>query len=226
MLRTFLKFWGQWNSASDHCGDESAMKRDAEVVLFADLRQSGRRRSSKKLAKVAADTNPMVAADPMGQSVPAGPLTSDASRPTPSHRARVLGMNLKHTKLCTDRRCDRLASVGVITAGDLMTAEPLAIAKKMGAPAKAEATLRRYQQAIRLSAAVPGLMPRDASLLVSIHRKSIRALAIDSPAMLHRDLERFALSSRGQREMKGRRLPSLRRVRRWIEASSSLQVAV
>ncbi|MEM9644905.1 MAG: DUF4332 domain-containing protein [Planctomycetota bacterium] len=158
---------------------------------------------------------------PVGSSARIPPNMARVTKPPlPNHRARLLSMKLEHVRLCSEKRCRMLSSIGIITVGDLVTAEPLAITKTLHIPAKAEATLRRYQQAIRLAASVPGLMPRDAMLLVAIHRRTVRALAIESPALLQRDLERFAMSSRGQRQLRGRRLPSLRRIRKWIDASS------
>lgn len=130
-------------------------------------------------------------------------------------------MNLQHSRLCSIKRAERLAAVGIVRVGDLAAAEPLELAKNLGAPPKAEATLRRYQQAIRMATAVPGLMPREAMLLVAIHRRTVRALAIESPSLIHRDLERFALSTRGQRQLRGRRLPSVRRIRKWVDACST-----
>ena len=78
--------------------------------------------------------------------------------------------------------------------------------------------------AIRFAAAVPGMMPRDAMLLISIHRRSVRGLALESPAALHRDLLRFAESTNGRLQLRGRRVPSLRRLKRWIAECESSAV--
>ncbi len=133
-----------------------------------------------------------------------------------NHRARLMAMKLEHTQLCSPKRCERLAEYGIVTAGDLASCDPTSIASKFAAPAKALRTLRRYRRAVRLSAAIPGMMPREAQLLISIHRRSVRGLARETAAVLRRDLERFAESSDGQRQLKGRRLPSTRRIKRWI----------
>ncbi len=207
MMRTFLSFLMARKSHDSRRNRRPFVSTD-DVVLFANFRG-------------------------LEEAPPEGRETTESDRrafaappkPTPDHRARVFSMELRHLKLCSEKRCRRLSAIGIVTAGDLVAAEPLGMTKRMKVPANAEATLRRYQQAIRLAASVPGLMPQDAMLLVAIHRRTTRALAIESPAMLHRDMERFALSSRGQRELRGRRLPSLRRVRKWIEASTSLQLA-
>ena len=134
------------------------------------------------------------------------------------HRDRLMSMRIEHTKLCSRDRCEQLASFGIETAGDLVTADLKSLALKFVSPRKAVGILKKYRHAIRFAATVPGMMPRDALLLISIHRRNVRGLAMESPLMLYRDLHRFAQSSAGQRLTSGRRLPSLRRIRRWISA--------
>ncbi|MEM8669645.1 MAG: DUF4332 domain-containing protein [Planctomycetota bacterium] len=135
-----------------------------------------------------------------------------------THRQRVLSMRLEHTRLCSSRRCDRLQTMGVVTAGDLSSAKLERLAGHFGAPRKALRVLTQYRRAIRFAAAVPGMMPRDAMLLISIHRRSVRGLASETAPALHRDLERFAESTQGQLQLRGRRIPSTRRLKRWIAA--------
>ena len=161
--------------------------------------------------------------------------TSRIASPTPvaiagsvpahvSHRERLFGMRLEYTKLCSPRRCERLRTLGIVTAGDLSSADPDRLAVHFGAPRKALRVLRQYRRAIRFAAAVPGMMPRDAMLLISIHRRSARGLASESPSALHRDLERFAESSQGRLQLRGRRIPSTRRLKRWIAACESTAI--
>ena len=133
-----------------------------------------------------------------------------------NHRQRVLSMKIAHIGICSPNRAERLAGLNLISAGDLAVADPAAIAKHFGAPRKAASMLRHYRRAIRLAASVPGMMPRDAMLLVSVHRRSIRGLARETPGGLYRDLQRFAESTQGQSLMRGRRLPSTRRIKQWI----------
>ena len=139
-----------------------------------------------------------------------------------THRERLLGMRLEHVKICRPRRCERLAEFGILTCGDLARANPDRVASHFSAPRKAAGVVRRYRRAIRLASAVPGMMPRDALLLVSIHRRSVRGLAAESPSALHRDLERYAESTKGRQQLRGRRVPSTRRLRRWIAECESL----
>jgi len=139
------------------------------------------------------------------------------------HRERLLSMELTHTKLCSEKRCEELRSMGIVTNGDLIAADLKTLSARFGAPKKAAQLLKRYRQAIRFALAVPAMMPRDALLLISIHRRSVRGLAMETPAMLYRDLQRFSESSQGQRLLRGRRLPSIKRLRRWIRTCESFR---
>ncbi|TWU47419.1 hypothetical protein Poly51_52190 [Rubripirellula tenax] len=147
---------------------------------------------------------------------------SSQIRNSGSHRQHLLSMRLEHIRICSPRRCKRLNEFGIVTAGDLASADPHRLAEQFNAPRKALRTIQHYRRAIRFSASVPGMMPRDALLLVSIHRRSIRGLATESAAQLYRDLQRFAESSQGQALLRGRRLPSTRRLKRWIAQCESM----
>jgi hypothetical protein len=125
-------------------------------------------------------------------------------------------MKLSHLNLCPERRCEQLAAVGVQTAGDLVFSNPRQIASTFRHPERAERAIRRYRAAIKLALTIDAMMPRDALLLVAIHRRSVASLARDSAAQLHRDLERFSLSSRGSKLVGNRGVPSLRRVKTWV----------
>ncbi len=124
-------------------------------------------------------------------------------------------MRLEHTRICSQLRCQMLRAIGIVTAGDLVTCDLKRLQHK-GTPQKLVRLVKRYRQVVRLAASVPGMMPRDAQLLISIHRRSVQGIASESPAGLHRDLVRFSLSSKGRRLIRGRRLPSVRRLRKYI----------
>ncbi|TWT89372.1 DUF4332 domain-containing protein [Neorhodopirellula pilleata] len=139
-----------------------------------------------------------------------------------SHRERLLAMKLEHLQFCPPRRCHQLADVGVQTAGDLVYSDLPKIASRLSHPERAERALRRYRAAIRMSLAIDTMMPRDALLLVAIHRRSVASLSRESAAQLHRDLERFSLSSRGSKLLGNRGVPSLRRVKAWVSTCRHL----
>ncbi len=141
-----------------------------------------------------------------------------------THRERLFSMRLQHIKLCGARRCEKFAKAKIISVGDLASCDPIKVAQKIGAPQKAVATIKRYRRCIHLAASVAGLMPRDADLLIQVHRGSVRSIAQESPAVLHRDLLRYAESTVGRRFVGSRRLPSLRKVKSWV-ATCQNQVA-
>ncbi len=141
-----------------------------------------------------------------------------AMRPRSSHRRRLLGTRLYYLRIFSSRRCQQLASIGITTAGELLSCDPADTAHRLGASPAAKRALTRSRHAIRFAAAVPGMMPRDALLLIRVHRRGTRRLATESPASLRRDLERFALSSRGQRLLRGRPVPTIDQLRGWIDA--------
>lgn len=180
-----------------------------QVVLYARIGASADSSHSSTAAVVAGATQTSEPSASFGG-------VRGAIRSRASHRERLLSMKLEHTKLCSPHRCQRLMQLGIVTAGDLASANPDRVARQFVASRKAVGVIKRYRRAIRLAAAVPGMMPRDAMLLVSIHRRSVRGLASESPVVLHRDLERYAASSIGRQQLRGRRIPSARRVKRWI----------
>ncbi|MEM6689491.1 MAG: DUF4332 domain-containing protein [Planctomycetota bacterium] len=137
----------------------------------------------------------------------------------PNHRSRTLAMNLEHARICSTSKCQRLRSVGIESVGDLAYCNLKDVAMKLRLGRKGLMQLRQYRRAARLAASIPTLTACDALLLVSIHRRTMLAIAGESAPTLYRDLCRFADSSEGRRVLRGRSLPSMRRVKRWIEFS-------
>ena len=152
------------------------------------------------------------------------PAVATPAMPDPrsTHRSRTLAMRLEHSGLCGERICARLASAGIRTVGDLAYCTPAEVAKQLGLSSRSVIRLRRYRRTVRLAASVPMLSVRDAKLLVAIHRRSFRTIAGESATALYQDLRRYADSTEGRRQMRGQRLPSLKRVRRWIDQSASI----
>lgn len=206
LLRTFLRLFAA------PCPPQPIQTDGPHTVLYA------------RIPKAKAIAKPDAAASRAGLSKSV--TTSHAATSSyGSHRHRLLSMKLIHTRICSPKRCERLADLGIHTAGDLAAAQPEQLAAHFTARHKALRILVQYRRAIRLAASVPGMMPRDAMLLISIHRRSVRGLASESAAIVHRDLERFSESSRGRAQMRGRRVPSTRRIRRWIVQCESLSTA-
>lgn len=142
-----------------------------------------------------------------------------------SHRERLLAMELDYLQICSPKRCGQLAAIGIQTAGDLVFGDPQKIASSFENSQRAERAIRRFRTAIRMALAIESMMPRDALVLVAIHRRSVSSLARESAAQLHRDLERFSLSTRGSKLVGRRGAPSLRRVKAWIATCRELAEA-
>ena len=193
----------------------STKQRGDDVVFLVDLPEiSAPAAPAKVLASVAARSENSLSITKRHRKPK--PLTLAVSQA--SHRERLLAMKLSHLNLCPERRCEQLAAVGIQTAGDLVFGHPQKIATTFRHPERAERAIRRYRAAIKLALTIDSMMPRDALLLVAIHRRSVASLARDSAAQLHRDLERFSLSSRGSKLVGNRGVPSLRRVKAWVAA--------
>lgn len=165
----------------------------------------------------------------ISNATPPGIVRTGRRHPGPSparnHRGRILAMKIAHSRLCSKQRCERLERIGVTTLGDLAYGDLESVAANFNATSKALKQLQRYRRAIRLACSVPSLAPADAIALVSIHRPHPRSLATQTPAMLRRDLLRFADSTRGQSLLRGRPVPSIRRIKRWIAGAGEVVAA-
>ncbi|TVP98672.1 MAG: DUF4332 domain-containing protein [Planctomycetaceae bacterium] len=75
---------------------------------------------------------------------------------------------------------------------------------------------KRRRRCCRFAARFSDMEPGEARILMAIHRRSPKRLALESPGMLKRDWQRFLLSSRGQRIAPRGAVPELDRVRSWI----------
>ncbi len=82
---------------------------------------------------------------------------------------------------------------------------------------KSSRPVRRRCQ--RFARCLPPMRPWQALLLYAIHRRSPRRLAEESPARLHRDIQRFCLSSSGKRLLKGRPQPTQEQVTAWVQSA-------
>lgn len=73
-----------------------------------------------------------------------------------------------------------------------------------------------HQRALRFAKHFTDMDPREAHILMAMHRRSPSVLARESAAVLKRDWERFLLSSPGQRLAAGSEVPDIMRLRGWI----------
>ncbi len=216
-----FEFFKRWTSSTRRRGDDVVF-----LVNLPDIPAPPAVRSAHRSAEPRAEALPNAEHVAPQSGRPARIRRRSTGRrdlvPTPHesslalHRARLLAMRLEHLNLCPATRCHQLAAVGIQTAGDLVYGNPSKVAGIFRNQQRAERAIRRYRAAIKLALGIDSMMPRDALLLVAIHRRSVASLARESAAQLHRDLERFSLSSRGSKLIGHRSVPSLRRVKTWV----------
>jgi hypothetical protein len=91
-------------------------------------------------------------------------------------------------------------------------------------PIRSEADKRLFKnrlREVRFSRLFTDMTSTEARVLFNIHRRTIRALAAESPAALLRDMRRFAVSSRGQRILSGAEVPDISLVRSWVNQAKA-----
>ena len=154
---------------------------------------------------------------PKKNGSPRSPLPSVTGSVVSIHAATIYQMSLRRLKLFSSKRCQQLEKLGIDTAGALVDADPHWIAGHFSAKKKAERSIRHYQQAIRVAASVPEMLPHHASLLFRIHRKHRKGLAAETPTKLFRDLQRYSESTSGRKHLRGGALPPVERIKVWID---------
>lgn len=140
-----------------------------------------------------------------------------------SHAGTIDQIPLQRLKLFSAKRCAQLEELGILTAGQLVRADAKWIAGHFSARKKAHRSIRRYQQAIRVAASVPEMLPHHAIMLFSIHRKHLKSLAVETPSKLLRDLQRYSESTSGRKHLRGRDLPRAERIKVWIDHCSKIE---
>jgi len=178
--------------------------------------------------------------DPLiGTSAPTVPSPTPSiaptrqSKPVPQATARSGSKtSLASLQIFSARQIKLLARIGCRTERDLMRLAPQRLEKRLaelalslqdseGAPPaplinRMGSTVRRGRWAIRFAGRFCDMTPRESLLLHAVHRGSRQTLAQDSAGMIRRDLQRLALSSRGQRMLRLDEIPEIERVKSWI----------
>jgi len=151
----------------------------------------------------------------------AGPVRQIRSNAKPAkitnHAQKIRSMSVEELRLFSPKRCDRLRRLGISTAGQLVDSKASRIANHFGAKKKVYRSIRQYQRAILVASSIPKMLPKDAMLLFSVYRRHSSSLASDSPAHLLRDLQRYSQSTLGRKQLRGEPLPSVERIKTWIE---------
>lgn len=138
-------------------------------------------------------------------------------------RQRRMEASLASLRLLPPAMVQRLEEDGKSRVADLLQLNLSQWATQQGLTRSQHSRLRTVRRAIRMAFALRVMHPREAYLLIAIHRSSPADVASDSARHLFRDLERFAMSSRGRALMKRIEFPSIDRVSTWIQSAQHHQ---
>ena len=115
----------------------------------------------------------------------------------------------------------RLERAGVITVGDLLDANPEALAKKINQKQITAETIRHWQKESSLNCRVPELHNLGAKILVASGITEPEELAACSPEELLELVAPWVKSPEGQRTLRQQKPPDLAEVTQWIELARS-----
>jgi len=115
----------------------------------------------------------------------------------------------------------RLEKAGIVTVGDLLSAEPENLANAMRTKHITADCIRQWQREAALVCRVPELRGTDAQLLVASGIGEPEELAASVPQELLEKITPFATSDAGLRLLHNQQPPNLADVTRWIERADN-----
>jgi nucleotidyltransferase/DNA polymerase involved in DNA repair len=119
------------------------------------------------------------------------------------------------------RTAGKLERAGVITVGDLLDADPEALAKRLNQKHFTPDVIRHWQQESSLNCRVPELYNHDAQILVASGITDPNELAACEPQELLELVTPWCKSPEGQRILRQQKPPDLAEVTQWIEWAKS-----
>ena len=119
------------------------------------------------------------------------------------------------------RTAGRLERAGVITVGDLLEADPEALAKKLNQKQFTPDVIRHWQQESSLNCRVPELYNHDAQILVASGITEPDELAAYEAQELLELITPWVKSPEAQRILRQQKPPDLAKVTQWIEWAKS-----
>ena len=124
---------------------------------------------------------------------------------------------LSSFNFASSRQLQQLNRTGIETAADLKAARCKHLVTQGQLSASAGRWLQRRRQIIVLFLSIRSLRPVDAVILHTIHRRRPSTVASEQPIRLHRDIQRFLLTSAGQRLLGYKQPPTMIAVEKWVE---------
>ncbi|HRD74490.1 MAG TPA: DUF4332 domain-containing protein [Hyphomicrobiaceae bacterium] len=123
------------------------------------------------------------------------------------------------------KTADRLITAGIRTIGELIDAEPEALAARLATRHITPAILRDWQDQTRLVLAVPVLRGTHAQLLVGAGLRTAEALRDAEPASLCSAVLAYAANADGQRILRQGDPPDIERIKGWVDAARTALAA-
>jgi hypothetical protein len=119
------------------------------------------------------------------------------------------------------RMAERLEECRVVTVGDLLKADPQALAGQLADRRVSAATVGAWQHQASLVCRVPNLRGHDAQMLVATGITEPDQLLQANPVKLRTKIAEFLSSKAGQRMMRGTEGADLPEIQQWIEWARS-----
>jgi len=123
------------------------------------------------------------------------------------------------------KTAERLYVVGIRTVGDLLEADPDALAGKLASRHITARTIADWQSQARLVRDLPGLKGGHAQLLVGAGYRTFERLLQADTASLQADVLRYAASTDGQRVLRNGEPPDLELIASWLDLATAARDA-
>jgi hypothetical protein len=123
------------------------------------------------------------------------------------------------------KTAERLAKIGIVTVGDLLAVDPDVAAEKLDTRHIDGNTVRDWQDQARLAITLPELSGTKAQLLVGSGYRDVAAISAADAGAIRAALSTFAITSEGERLLRGGKLPEEAEIARWIEDAKGLAKA-
>jgi hypothetical protein len=112
---------------------------------------------------------------------------------------------------------ERLTAINIASVGDLVSADPSAIAAALSDKAVTHETVIQWQQQAMLVCRIPNLRGHDAQLLVAAGMNTAEQVSASDSTSLHDSIARISSSKTGQRILRGSVVPDRSEIGNWIE---------